>query len=169
MHVDTNGTVGSVLLLHSNSITNGTITTRSISTGSATFTYPRIDSATPFSLCGDTNTSITVPTLSSSFSKNRTMNIIDYAACTFLSTEGQHTITVVPYLKRNATGRSGLPFTVTFNVLNRNTKVRHCKVPKVRCNGTNLNRFFSWPSRSFFYFYQNTSYLIVPTNENLVF
>ena len=129
MHIDTNGTVGSVLLQYSNMVTTKVITRTTFSTFTYFF-YNRTDVTTPFSLCGDTNTTIIASTVSSP-SRNTTMNIIYYDTCSFLSTEGQHTITVLPYLYPNATGRSGTPYTVTFNVLNRNTNVRLCKVPKV--------------------------------------
>ena len=129
MQIDTNGTVGSVLLLYSNNI-NSTSTTNMTSAGmDTTFSYRRIDSTIPFTLCGDTNTTILFPaTLSPASGRNN----IDYDTCPFFSSAGQHTMTVIPYQYTNATGQNGPPYTVTFNVLNRRTKVRNCKIPKVR-------------------------------------
>jgi hypothetical protein len=118
MKIKTNGNVGSVVMVHSHSNSNGAST------------YTRIDSATPFSLCGDTNTTVVVPTTPSSII-NITMNAIDYDKCSLLSMEGNHVITVTPYISPGATGRSGQPYITAFRVLNTNAEERKCKVPKV--------------------------------------
>ena len=128
IQADTNGTVGSVSLQYGNNI-------EKMYDGTGQKFHGGIDSTTPFSPCGDTNTSIIVPTsssLSPSQGQNKTVNIIDYDTCPFLIREGLHTITATPYKYTNATGQNGQPYTVTFNVLNRPVAERNCKVPRVR-------------------------------------
>ena len=105
MRIDTSGTVGSVVMVHTHSNSND---------ASTKTTYTSIDSAAPFSLCGDTDTAV-----------------VDYDTCSLLSIEGNHAITVTPYLSPDATGRRGQPYTTTFRVLNTMAEERKCEVPKV--------------------------------------
>ena len=119
MQILTNGTVGSVLMVYSHSNISGTFTRSG---------YIRIDSAAPFSLCGDTIKTVD------------TMNATDYDTCSFLSNEGNHRIIAVPFMNSDATGRRGQPYTTTFRVLNTDAEERKCEVPKVRCNEFRLLR-----------------------------
>ena len=129
--VDTNGTVGSIKIVYS--YTNATSSNSMATSLVSPTTFSRIDFTRPYSLCGDTNTTVIVPsTPPNSTSPNLTMNIVDYDACSMLQNAGQHTLTVTPYEYANATGPRGPAYTVTFQLINEKPKYTdYCTVPRV--------------------------------------